>query len=128
VIEGGVLAVDIETISLVPESEIDLSNSNHVSLLCIGVGYTPELGMPGRSAVLFREGARGRMKRIYSNDSVSMWKTGTRISWYCLGDFDRTHLRGRATLVAEDDDLNSRVNATFENHRVVNLTPPGSGG
>jgi hypothetical protein len=127
VIEGGVLAVDIETISLVPESEIDLSNSNHVSLLCIGVGYTPELGMPGRSAVLFREGSQRQdeenlLERFCeyvedrNPDQLVLFR----------GDFDRTHLRGRATLVAEDDDLNSRVNATFENHRVVNLTPPGS--
>jgi hypothetical protein len=127
VTEGGTLAVDIETISIVPEDELDLDNSDHVSLLCIGVGYTPEVGMPGNSTVLFREGSSecdeaALLERFCeyvedrNPDQLVLFK----------GDFDLTHLQGRASRVDDNGNLSSRVESVFDTHRVVNLTPPGS--
>jgi hypothetical protein len=127
VVEDGALAVDIETVSLVGETELDLDNSDHVALLCIGVGYTSEIGLPGRSTVLFREGTSERHEAALlerfceyveerNPDQLILFK----------GDFDLTHLQGRATRVAEDAGLGHRVRSVFENHRVVNLSPPGS--
>jgi len=56
---GGVVALDIETISTVPEAEFEFENSDHLELLCIGVGYAPYQGAPGASHTLFRSGTTG---------------------------------------------------------------------
>jgi len=53
---GGVVVLDIETISTVPEAEFEFDNSDHLELLCIGVGYAPHQGAPGATHTLFRSG------------------------------------------------------------------------
>lgn len=125
-VNGGIVAVDIETISTVSERELDLENSDHIELLCIGVGYTPKLGNPGHSEVLFRQGSSVEAEanllerfRDYVEsrdpDQLLMFK----------GDFDRTHLRGRARRV-NSSDLEERVSEILDEHEIINLDPPGS--
>jgi hypothetical protein len=125
--DGGVVALDIETISTVPERQVDLENSDHLELLCIGVGWAPTAGAPGRSDVLFREGtgpeSEARLLRRFCEyvesadpDQLVLFK----------GDFDMMHLRGRAKRVADEDGIHSRVTELFETYEVVNLDPLGS--
>ena len=127
-VEGDVVALDIETISQVSEAEFDFENSDHVELLCIGVGYTPSLGMPGTSEVLFRSGMTPATETALLEefcgyveardpDQLVMFK----------GDFDRRHLLGRAKrLVDVESGLDARVEALFAEREVVNLDPWGS--
>ncbi|WP_353634485.1 hypothetical protein ABSL23_01445 [Halobacterium sp. NMX12-1] len=126
-VEGGILALDIETISTVSEQEIDLNNSDHVELLCIGVGFAPEVGAPGSSSVLFRQGSEiadevDLLQRFcdyvenYSPEQLLLFK----------GDFDIQHLRGRAERVDSGSGISDRVSDLFDQHRIINLDPPGS--
>lgn len=126
VVEGGALAVDIETISLVDEHELDLDNSDHVSLLCIGVGYTPEVGLPGKSTVLFRQGTSDHDEVLLLKQFCEYVEERNPSQLILFkGDFDLNHLQGRAARVANKTELEDRVKAIFENHRVVNFSPPG---
>jgi len=127
IVEGGTLAVDIETISLVPESEVDLNNSDHVGLLCIGVGYTPKVGIQGDSTVFFREGTSESDEAALLERFCAYVENRNPDQLILFrGDFDLTHLQGRATRVATDAELSDRVKSLFETYRVVNLSPPGS--
>ena len=125
-VDGGVLAIDIETISTVSEHQLDLDNSDHIELLCIGVGFASEAGSPGRSQVLFREGTsvddeRELLERFCefvdsrSPDQLLLFK----------GDFDIQHLQGRAKRVGSDSGLEDRVRDIFETHEINNLNPLG---
>lgn len=125
--EGSVLALDIETISTVPETEIDLENSDHVELLCIGVGFAPAVGSPGSSRVLFRRGSSSTAEvdllerfceyvEARDPDQLLVFK----------GDFDVRHLRGRAARVDEGSGISDRVNTLFDTYELVNLDPTGS--
>lgn len=123
-----VLALDIETISLVSEEEFDFENSDHLELLCIGVGYSPDLGTPGQSKVLFRAGKSAADEadllealcdycESHQPDRVVMFK----------GDFDKRQLIGRAERLNDvRAELLSRVQAIFDDHEVTNLDPWGS--
>ncbi len=127
-IVGDAVALDIETISQVPEEEFDFENSDHVELLCIGVGYTPNLGTPGASEVLFRTGTAPATEaslleefcgyvEARDPDQLVMFK----------GDFDRRHLLGRAErLVDLESELDARIESIFVEREVVNLDPWGS--
>jgi len=124
--DGGIVAFDIETISTVPESELDLDNSDHVELLCIGVGYAPAAGQPGKSEVLVRDG-------------ISIESEAELIERFCeyveaadpeylllfKGDFDLNHVPGRAERTGSDA-LSDRVQTVLGEREIINLDPPGS--
>lgn len=123
-----VVALDIETVSQVPEEEFEFDNSDHVELLCIGIGYSPAVGQPGYSEVLFRSGTTPASEaellgelceyvETHDPDRLVMFK----------GDFDKTHLLGRAERLAEiDSSLDARVESLFTKREFVNLDPWGS--
>ncbi|WP_435360169.1 hypothetical protein [Haloarchaeobius sp. DFWS5] len=124
---GGIVAVDIETVSTEPEERIDLDDSSHVELLCIGVGYAPQEDVPGEVEVLFREGS-SRDDEAALLDRFCTFVESRDPSTLVLywGDFDTRHLRGRAVLASDDLALSKRVNRIFDDIDVVNLTPSGS--
>lgn len=124
---GSLVAIDIETIATVSETELDLDDSSHVELLCIGVGYAPKPGAPGTSDILFRDGPTTKdevhlLKRlceyVESRDPDQLL--------FFKGDFDMTHLRGRTRRIESTDGLEERVGALFEDREILNLDPPGS--
>ena len=127
-VEGDAVALDIETISQVPEAEFDFENSDHVELLCIGVGYTSSLGTPGVSEVLFRSGTTPATEAALLKEFCGYVET--RDPDYLVmfkGDFDRRHLLGRAErLVDVESSLDPRIETMFTEREVVNLDPWGS--
>jgi hypothetical protein len=124
--DGGILAVDIETVSTVPEDELDLDDSAHLELLCMGVGFAPEPGVPGDSTVLFRTGPSPAAEaELLERFCEYVDERGPEQLVLFRGEFDLQHLRGRAARVG-DDALERRVRDVFDDHRVVDLTPPGS--
>lgn len=125
--EGSVVAIDIETIATVSETELDLDDSSHVELLCIGVGYAPKPSAPGTSDVLFRDGTSATdevhllkrlCKYVESRDPDQLL--------FFKGDFDMTHLRGRARRLETTEGLEDRVTGLLDDREIINLDPPGS--
>jgi hypothetical protein len=51
--------VDIETVATVPEEDFDARDSDHVELLCVGVGYHPAPGLPAEVDAVPRGRRRG---------------------------------------------------------------------
>jgi hypothetical protein len=124
--DGGVVAFDIETISTVPESELNLDKSNHLELLCIGVGYAPRPGQPGTSDVLVR-GGRSAEAEADLIERFCEYVDAADPEHLLLfkGDFDLKHVPGRAEQVGSQD-LNQRLRNILDEPEVINLTPPGS--
>lgn len=123
-----VVALDIETVSQVPEEEFEFENSDHVELLCIGIGYAPTVGQPGDSEVLFRSGTTPASEAELLDELCEYVETHDpdRLVMF-KGDFDKTHLLGRAERLAEiDSSLNTRVESIFTEREFVNLDPWGS--
>lgn len=123
-----VVALDIETVSQVSEEEFDFENSDHVELLCIGVGYAPTIGQPGDAEVLFRSGTTSSSEAALLNELCEYVETRDpdRLVTF-KGDFDKTHLIGRSERLVEiDSSLATRVKSLFTEREVVNLEPWGS--
>ncbi len=125
---GGVVALDIETISTVPEAEFEFDNSDHLELLCIGVGYAPHQGAPGASQTLFRSGTTDVSEAALLQQFCEYVES--RMPSHLVtfkGDFDYQHLVGRAEKLSETEpDLSTRVRNLFTEHEWINLDPWGS--
>lgn len=124
--EGGIVAFDIETISRVPEAELDLVNSDHLELLCIGVGYAPGPGRPGKSGVLVRDGLSAESEAELI-DRFCEYVEGADPKHLLLfkGDFDLQHVPGRATR-ARSDAFGEHVQDVLNDRELINLDLPGS--
>jgi hypothetical protein len=125
---GGVVALDIETISTVPEAEFEFDNSDHLELLCIGVGYAPYQGAPGTSRTLFRSGTTDVSEAALLQQFCDYVESHTPSHLVTFkGDFDYQHLIGRAERLSEiEPDLSTRVRGLFTEHDWTNLDPWGS--
>lgn len=127
----GRVALDIETIQTVKESELDLSNSNHLELLCIGVGYQPSPGVPVEADVLFRENSSPAAE-LDLIDELCEWletRNGTTLLTY-NGEFDLGHIRARAELACKaapqgDEATIQRVEDLFGQLTHDDLKRPG---
>lgn len=105
--DGGTLALDIETVSAVPESEVDLDDSETLELLCVAVGYRDRPGGRVDSEVLFREGTDDQSELGLYVDLCD-WieaRDPDRLLTYNGNGFDLPHLRTRIELVADASDL-----------------------
>ena len=125
---GGVVALDIETISTVPEGEFEFDNSDHLELLCIGVGYAPYQGAPGTSHTLFRSGTTDASEAALLQQFCDYVESHTPSQLVTFkGDFDHQHLIGRAEKLSEIEPiLGTRVRNLFTEHEWTNLDPWGS--
>jgi DNA polymerase family B, exonuclease domain. len=125
---GGVVALDIETISTVPEAEFEFDNSDHLELLCIGVGYAPYQGAPGTSRTLFRSGTTDVSEAALLQQFCEYVESHTPSHLVTFkGDFDYQHLIGRAERLSEiEPDLSTRVRSLFTEQDWTNLDPWGS--
>jgi hypothetical protein len=105
--DGGTLALDIETVNAVPESEVDLDDPETLELLCVAVGYRDRPGGRVESEVLFREGTDDRSElELYAD--LCDWiesRDPDRLLTYSGSDFDLPHLRDRIDLIADASDL-----------------------
>ncbi|MFC5367025.1 hypothetical protein [Salinirubrum litoreum] len=105
--DGGTLALDIETVSAVPESEVDLDDSSTLELLCVAVGYRDRPGGHVETEVLFREGTDDRSElQLYAD--LCDWieaRDPARLLTYNGSGFDLPHLRTRIDLIADASDL-----------------------
>lgn len=126
--EGGIVALDIETISTVPESDFDFENSEHVELLCVGVGYAPEPGAPGEADVLFRRDSSTESERTLLTEVAAYVEQRDPAQVVTFkGDFDRRHLPGRAAIIdGEASPLHDRVESIFSDNHWNDLSPYGS--
>lgn len=132
--EGGVLAFDIETISTVPETALDLGDSSHLELLCIGVGYRPSSGVPVESDVLFRrdlspESEQDLLERFC--DWIDARDPSLLVTYNGTG-FDLPHLRGRAAAISDvttnDDATDTESPDTnTDNTESTHTSPTDSG-
>lgn len=105
---GGIAALDIETLTTVPESELDLGNSDHVELLCVGLGYQPDPDAPAETTVSFRED-RSPESELALIESVCEWierRDPSVLLTYKGADFDVEHLRNRPELTGAEMDAN----------------------
>lgn len=117
--EGGVVAFDIETISTVPQDELDFEDSSHFQLLAIGLGYASGRGQPPETEVLIRKG-RSPIEEISLLDGfcdyIESRDPSSLITF--AGDFDRGHILGRAAILAESENWSDdRVRAIFDNYQ-----------
>lgn len=102
---GGVAALDIETLTAVPESELDLGNSKHVELLCVALGYRPSPDAPAETTVSFRED-RTSESELALVESACEWierRDPSVLVTYKGADFDVEHLRNRPRLAGGDE-------------------------
>lgn len=124
----GVVAIDIETIATVSEDEFDFEDSDHVELLCIGVGYSPQKGLPGKSEVLFRTGRSPESEAsllLDFCDYVQSHCPSTLLTF--KGDFDYRHLIGRAERLSSlEPELADQIERLFEDKEWMNKEPLGS--
>ncbi|MFA9518478.1 hypothetical protein ACERIT_14910 [Halopenitus sp. H-Gu1] len=127
----GRLALDIETIQTVEEAELDLNNSNHLELLCIGVGYQPSANGPVEADVLFRDDQSTAAELDLIDDLCDWLETreATTLLTY-NGDFDLGHIRGRAELASQaspqrDGSTVQRVEELFAQLTHNDLMRPG---
>jgi len=125
---GGVVALDIETISTVSEVEFEFENSDHLELLCIGVGYAPHQGVPGSSRILFRSGTTAESEAALLQDFCEYVESHAPSDLVTFkGDFDHQHMIGRAERLSEiDPDLSTRVRSLFTENEWTDLDPWGS--
>lgn len=101
--------VDIETVLAngLSEAELDLENSDHVELLCIGVGYRPAPDIPENVDVLFRANSSAQAEYELM-DALCEWleqREPDEVLTY-HGSFDRGHLRGRSQRLESELDRN----------------------
>lgn len=97
------IAVDIEVLTTVPDSELDLRNSEHIELFCIGVGFQPEHPFSPIPEVLFRpeDGPAGECQLL---ETFCTWldeHPGQVLLTYRGEQFDIPHLQERARIAAE---------------------------
>jgi hypothetical protein len=126
--DDGVVAVDIETLTTVPESQFDFEDSTHVELLCVGVGYAPSPNTSPVADVLFREGRDAQAEEdllVAVCEWIEARDPGRVVTF--KGDYDRRHLPGRAALLTTDGSpLHQRVEAVFTERHWDNIDPYGS--
>ncbi|QZA88211.1 hypothetical protein K0C01_10525 [Salinarchaeum sp. IM2453] len=127
----GRLALDIETIQTVDEAELDLSNSDHLELLCVGVGYQPHPSGQIETDVLFREELSPTAEIDLINELCDWLETrdaNTLLTYN--GEFDLGHIRGRAKLASQalpqqDRNVVERVEDLFSQLTHDDLMRPG---
>lgn len=127
------IAVDIEVLTTVPDSELDLNNPEHIELLCIGVGFQTEHPHPPITEVLFRpeDGPAGECQLL---ESFCTWldeHPGQTLLTYRGEQFDIPHLQNRARIAAEKvgasdsepkyEGLEERVTDALESYTHVDL-------
>lgn len=117
---GGIVALDIETLSTVPESELDLQNPEHVEILCVALGYRPEPGMPVETTVLFRQDTHPDSE-VSLVEGVCDWiqrRDPSVLLTYMGTDFDIVHLCERPELVGDSPSPFYEVLETVEHHDI----------
>lgn len=119
--------VDIETVLAdgVDEATLDLQNSAHVELLCVGVGYQPAPGLPAAVDVLFRANSSPQAEYDLL-EAVCEWLEAREpesvLTYH--GGFDRQHLRGRAEQLEATvggDGVRNRFEAFLDDDRFRDL-------
>lgn len=108
------IAVDIEVVTTVPNSELDIEDPEHIELFCIGVGFQPDPPSPPITEVLFRpeDGPAGECQLL---EAFCTWvdeHPGQTLLTYRGSTFDVPHLRERARIAAEKVEASG--NATYE--------------
>lgn len=124
---GGVVAVDIETVSTVDHDEFSFENSEHVELLAVGVGYARGPDQPGDVDVFLRDGpsASAELELLERLADYVDERAPASIVVF-KGDFDIRHIPGRAAILDEGGDLYDRLSEWCNEETVTNLDPPGS--
>lgn len=116
--EPGVVGFDIETISTVPQAELDFDDSSHFELLAIGLGHAREMGQPAKTTVYIRDGTSPRDEISLLDsfcDYIEIRNPHSLVTF--RGDFDRRHILGRAARLADVEEWSDeRVRAIFENY------------
>ncbi|MFP8890632.1 hypothetical protein ACLI4U_12760 [Natrialbaceae archaeon A-CW2] len=102
-------AFDIEVLTTVPEAELDLDNSDHVEILCVGLGHQPQRGVPCQSEFILRE-ERTPESELACIEEAVVWLEEHDFSSILTynGEFDFKHLRGRAKRAADDSGERTR--------------------
>ena len=113
--------VDIETVLAdgVDEESVDLDDSSHVELLCVGVGYQPAPGLPASVDVLFRSDSSPRAEYDLLEAVCEWLETRDPESVLTYGEFDPRHLKGRAERLEErlEGDVRERLGVFFRDDR-----------
>ena len=123
------LALDIEVLTPVPESKLDLSDPTHIELLCIGVGYQPAPGLPPETTVLFRTGATPEHELELLEDFCEWIDARSASTLLTFGgeSFDLSHLHERTRLAEKecktDRELESRISDTVGEFASIDLKP-----
>lgn len=126
------IAIDIEVLTSVPESELDVNDFNHIELLYVGVGFQPDSSHSPITEVLFRpeDGPAGECKLI---EAFCTWideHPSQTLLTYRGSQFDLSHLRNRATIAAENaavrdetpyEGLGERVANALQSYTYVDL-------
>ncbi|UPM44427.1 hypothetical protein [Halocatena salina] len=127
------IAVDIEVLTTVPESVLDLDDSEHIELFCLGVGYQPDPSYPPITDVLFRpaDGPAGECQLL---EQFCRWlddHPGQTLFTYCGKQFDLPHLQERARIATETvtasgthpsyEGLEDRITETLASYTHVDL-------
>ena len=120
--------VDIETVLAdgVDEATVDLDDSSHVELLCVGVGYQPAPGIPASVDVLFRADPSPQAEYDLLEAVCAWLEIRDPESVLTYGEFDPRHLNGRAERLEErlgKGDVRERLAVFFgdDRHRDVSL-------
>ena len=124
---GDVAALDIETITTVPERDLEPTNPDHQELLCIGVGYRSSPDAEVEVDVLFREDASPSAE-LKALEAAATWFEARDIevlltfggAW-----FDLPVMVGRADRVAttlNEPERAENVRATLESFYHADLS------
>ncbi len=100
---GGIVAVDIECVNLIPEPDLEFSDPSHWSVFCIPVGYRSPTG-DVTTAVIFRRGPSLNDERELI-ERVTDWIRDSRpskIITYNGEHYDYPILRHRAGVTATE--------------------------
>ncbi|MFB6186141.1 MAG: hypothetical protein ABEI86_04645 [Halobacteriaceae archaeon] len=125
---GGIVAFDIETVSTVPESDLDFDNPDHFELLTIGVGFAPEHDVQPESDVLFRDGFSEQAERELLDEFATYIESKNPDLLLTFGGgFDRSQLLGRAARVdTEDGSVQERIESIFDTHELNDIDRLGT--
>ena len=122
--------VDIETVLAdgIDEETVDLDDSGHLELLCVGVGYQPAPGLPADVDVLFRAGPSPQAEYDLLEAVCAWLENREPESVLTYGEFDPRHLKGRAARLEDRlgdgaGDVRERLEPFFsgERYRDVSL-------
>lgn len=131
----GRVGIDIETITTVPEAEIEAYkdansgdvNPEHYELVAVGIGYQPRAGEPISTDVILRADSTAvdEFRVIEAVGEYVQESDATTLLTFGGTWFDLPVLRGRAEIAgkaaAVDDDRIDRVHQTLEQHYHADL-------